>query len=150
GPTTAPQQQRQPRLRVLSAISRAVEIQGLTAKFESIAGRSAMLGTTTALFIEGLTADGLFHGGGDEFLLAGGVSVILLSVLLAALQSSSPMDLPLLEPVMASLTSTKRSASAIQQAQVDSVVDDVMRTSFTASIMSSLVVDAIIDDSQLL
>jgi len=73
-----------------------------------------------------------------------------LHALPAVLQSSNPMDLPLLEPVMASLTAAKRSGAAVRDASVDSVVDDVLRTSFTASIMSSLVVDAIIDDSQLL
>ena len=42
-----------------------------------------MLGTTTALVLESLTAEGLFNGGGDELLLFAGVSVVLLAVVFA-------------------------------------------------------------------
>lgn len=67
-------------------------MQGLTAKFESIAGRSAMLGTTTALLIESFTAEGLFHGGGNELLLAG-VSIVGMSVLVAGRQGEEGLNM---------------------------------------------------------
>lgn len=120
--------------RVLPLLSELVEIQALTAAFETIAGRSAMVGFAVALSVELLVphsgATGLFgqfdSAGAFVFLVAG---LVTCSVALAA---SSPVKLSrtLLEPVLASLTSKSRSACSVTGRNVDGALDSAMESVF--------------------
>ena len=58
-------------------------------RFEQIAGRSAMLGTITALFIEGVTQEGLFFASDLPEVLPAAACAAALAVSLAGQSSCS-------------------------------------------------------------
>jgi len=140
---TSTAQQGGRRYALLSNISKAVEIQASTSRFEVFAGRSAMLGTMTALCIESLTEESLIGAGAGTgvatALAAMGIASIVSGATLAAISRGSDAGVPaLLEPVITSLTAAKRSASGVSESRVDDMVDDVVLSAFTASMLLAL------------
>lgn len=114
----------------------------MTAGFETLAGRSAMVGFAMAATAEALLPHSGLFGNWEEardFALLVSALVALSSV--AAAMSTRRMrykfDLGqrLLEPVLTSLTSRTRSAGAITGRNVDGALDSAMETVFSASFM---------------
>ena len=111
-----------------------LHMQAITSTFETIAGRSAMIGFAAAAAAEILLphqAGGLF--GAWEQAQVFGILVLCLCSASAALALKSPMKIGrsrLLEPVLASLTSESRSAGAITRANVDRALDSTLDSVF--------------------
>ncbi|KAL6751339.1 hypothetical protein V8C86DRAFT_2780462 [Haematococcus lacustris] len=140
-PAQSPSPSSSPKLRLLTSLSRAVEVQSTTLRFEQLAGRSAMLGTTTALCLE-LIRDGqpLLQQStySTAALASAGLVVMALAASLAAVQYRSTLSAPLLEAVISSLTAAKRSAASVSGSQVDSLVDYVVAKTFSMEVMRDL------------
>ncbi|GAX84573.1 hypothetical protein CEUSTIGMA_g11994.t1 [Chlamydomonas eustigma] len=127
------------RISVLSRISAAVELQASIQKFETIAGRGAMLGFMSLAIIEAVGDSPI--AGGDVGVF---VSSLLLSITTATILACTRRRLAgglLLEAVIASMTCVQRSASSLTSSSspqnfdlaVDKVLDLVSPATLAAS-----------------
>jgi hypothetical protein len=127
------------RVSVLSRISAAVELQATIQKFETLAGRGAMLGFMSLAIIESVGDSPIAGGDAGVF-----VASLLLSVTTATILACTRRRLPgglLLEAVIASMTSAQRSASSLTSSSsphsfdlaVDKVLDLVSPATLAAS-----------------
>lgn len=136
------------RLPLLSSLSSLVELEAVTKKFETLAGRMAMIGVTVALSVEIVAGApiislvSLANLGqlgqvtpdlGEELFMSALISAVSFASLLAIESMSSPgrRGQLLLEGVIASLTSIHRSGSAVTALQgetgaLDLAVDQIV------------------------
>ncbi|KAG2430009.1 hypothetical protein HYH02_013837 [Chlamydomonas schloesseri] len=132
-PTTAPPKRNASMIRSLAA---AVEHDGKVQRYETFAGRSAMVGVAAAAVIEVVTEQGVLGSLTAESAItyvAATAAAIATAVGVAFARSRSDRvedlgGLELLEPVYASLTAVRRSAASVTQAQVDRAVDYLYET----------------------
>lgn len=141
---------RRPQFQLLRQISAVVEANDFVSRFETLAGRSAMIGFSVALVVEVLAGSaqpsGLFGGAftpiqAQSFLEAVIATVAASGMLAAA--STRKLGATLTEPVIASLTAAFRSSSSISEKRVDQAVDYVLSTVFTAETLNTVTYDDI-------
>ncbi|KAK9838882.1 hypothetical protein WJX74_005141 [Apatococcus lobatus] len=123
-------------LEVVSRIAACVEMNAAVSRFETIAGRSAMVGVLVAALAEVLasSSEGLFGSwGADELNLLGGAGIGLLScaVLLAA-SSKRRMGKRLTEAVLTSITALSGVKGGARQRSIDNAVDRVFEQVFSS------------------
>ncbi|PSC75302.1 SDR family oxidoreductase [Micractinium conductrix] len=125
--------------RLLPLLSDYVTAASSLTRFERLAGRAAMLGTGVALAAEALlpvNEAGLFGGAADSSGTAAlaylGAFLICCSVGLASRMHRPLTSRRLLEPVIASLTSKRRSFSGVSQTNVDRAVDSALDVAVAA------------------
>ncbi|KAG2484518.1 hypothetical protein HYH03_016658 [Edaphochlamys debaryana] len=116
---------------MIRSLAASIEINGQVQKFESLAGRSAMIGVAVAMGIELITERGIFLPlTVDSALALGGAMIATVAgaswAALATLNTSTGEAL--LEAVYASLTAVQRSAASVTGTQVDKAVDYVLDT----------------------
>ncbi|PNW80062.1 hypothetical protein CHLRE_08g376300v5 [Chlamydomonas reinhardtii] len=133
-PTTpAPRRGHSSMIRSLAA---AVELDGKVQRYETFAGRSAMVGVAAATVIELVTEQGVLGSVTAESVvtyIAATAAAVATAIGIAFFRSRSDNvtdlgGLELLEPVYASLTAVRRSAASVTQAQVDRAVDYLYET----------------------
>lgn len=133
--------------KLVERIAAAIEIDDSLHRFETVAGRSAMMGFVSAAAAElVLPAGGLFGGWSGEQLSVFS-SVALLAVTcsaLLALASKRRSGLRLREAVFASLTALSRSAGSLSLASVDEAVDSVFSSVFTDDLIRDYIEDEFI------
>lgn len=150
-PSAAP---RRIRFKLLPLVSRSVESSAQFAWFESVAGRSAMLGIAAAGTLEALTARSTFGelaaalGLAEEFaaaLLASCGAAALLAVAAAnaggsvgagssAGAGASALGARVYEAVLSSLTAARRSSASVSGRDVDAAVDYVVESFLTPDV----------------
>lgn len=123
-------------------------LQATTAAFETLAGRSAMLGFAIAVFLEAgllptLDVQGVFGTfGALEAFAWLGISLVACSTVLALASTRKVLRRSigkrLLEPVLASLTSKSRSDGAVSGRNVDGALDAVMDSTFSAAFLRAV------------
>jgi hypothetical protein len=129
--------------RVISLLTDLLEAQALTRRFEQLAGRTAMIAAAVALAAELLmpSSAGVFGWAATSDLAtqlaALGTFLLCCSVGLAA-RTTGPLGARrrLLEPVLASLTSQRRSLAGVTQRNVDRSLDLLMDAVFTPLFIS--------------
>ncbi|KAI7843550.1 hypothetical protein COHA_002792 [Chlorella ohadii] len=124
--------------RVIGLLTDLLEAQALTRRFEQLAGRTAMIAAAVALAVELAmpSSGGVFGWAASSDLAAQlaalGTFMLCCSVGLAARTTGRPAARRLLlEPVLASLTSQRRSLAGVTQRNVDRSLDLLMDTVFT-------------------
>lgn len=123
--------------RLLPLLSDYVQATASVSRFERFAGRSAMVGAGVALLLEATfpstLPDGLFgsatSGGAAQF-AALVAALVCCSAALAARLQRPFSSRRLLEPIIASLTSKRRSFSGVTQTNVDRAVDAALDSVF--------------------
>ncbi|KAL4432194.1 hypothetical protein ABPG77_005956 [Micractinium sp. CCAP 211/92] len=148
--TVGPSNERpvQQKERLLPLLSDYVQATASVSRFERFAGRSAMVGAGVALLLEATfpstLPDGLFGsattGGAAQFAALVTMLVCCSAALAARLQRPFSSR-RLLEPIIASLTSKRRSFSGVTQTNVDRAVDAALDTIFTSPFILSNFVD---------
>ncbi|KAG2426528.1 hypothetical protein HXX76_011753 [Chlamydomonas incerta] len=121
---------------MIRSLAAAVELDGKVQRYETFAGRSAMVGVAAATVIEVVTEQGVLGSVTAEsafsYVAATAAAVaVAIGIAFARSRSDNPEDLgglELLEPVYASLTAVRRSAASVTQAQVDRAVDVLYET----------------------
>jgi len=119
-------------------------LQALTAKFETLAGRSAMIAFAVAATAEALLPhSGLFGNWQEAINFSLLVVALVLGSSLAAVVATNTkfrrnLGLRLLEPILVSLTSRSRSAGAVTGKDVDRVLDFTMDLVFDARFMRNV------------
>ncbi|KAL4421451.1 hypothetical protein ABPG75_010742 [Micractinium tetrahymenae] len=134
--------------RLLPLLSDYVQATASVSRFERLAGRSAMVGAGVALLLEvtfpSTLPGGLFgsatSGGAAQFAALVAMLVCCSAGLAARLQRPFSSR-RLLEPVIASLTSKRRSFSGVSQTNVDRAVDAALDTIFTSPFVLQNFVD---------
>lgn len=129
--------------RVISLLTDLLEAQALTRRFEQLAGRTAMIAAAVALAAELAmpSSAGVFGWAATSDLAsqlaALGTFMLCCSVGLAARTTARPATRRrLLEPVLASLTSKRRSLAGVTQRNVDRSLDLLMDAVFTPLFIS--------------
>ncbi|PNH08066.1 hypothetical protein TSOC_005415 [Tetrabaena socialis] len=142
---------------LLRSLCRAVEVDGQVARYETFAGRSAMLGISSAALVELVTDQGVVGAFNDvsaaAYLAAAGTVMAVSAALALARSNMDPLEsgMELLETVYASLTAVRRSASSMSQAiEVDKAVDDLLTTTFLDARFDSFSIDSLMssDDEE--
>ncbi|GBF90320.1 hypothetical protein Rsub_02426 [Raphidocelis subcapitata] len=126
---------------VLPLLSSAVESSAQVARFESAAGRSAMIGFFVAMLLEAGTEHSLFTtiaAGQAATLAAAAAGCVAAAAAAAAAAASAPaaprLGAAIHEAVLSSLTATQRAASGVTQHRVDDAVDFVLSSAFAAEL----------------
>ncbi|GIL79537.1 hypothetical protein Vretifemale_8858 [Volvox reticuliferus] len=125
-PITTPTSQRTRNGSMIRSLAAAVELNGQVQRYETLAGRSAMVGVAAAVCIELITEHSVFYPvNNDTAIMYACVALVTLAtsvgIALAKGRSDSPIagtGVDILEAVYASLTAVKRSAASVTQAQV--------------------------------
>ncbi|GAB4822707.1 hypothetical protein N2152v2_009753 [Parachlorella kessleri] len=122
--------------RMMAVLPRA---QALVLKFETIAGRGAMIGLIVAATFELLVPHkGLFGGWQSMPKISeelAWLTIVLLALSIGLATVSGRRSQKLLEPVITSLTSTSRSVGSVAKQNVDSAVDYVVESLFTSQML---------------
>ncbi|GLI68209.1 hypothetical protein VaNZ11_012553 [Volvox africanus] len=121
---------------MIRSLAAAVELNSQVQRYETLAGRSAMVGVAAAVCIELITDHSVFYPvNSNTAIMYACVALATLAssvgIALAKGRSDSPIagtGVDILEAVYASLTAVKRSAASVTQAQVDKAVDYVLET----------------------
>lgn len=133
--------------RLMEKIAAAIEADDSVHRFETVAGRAAMMGFVAAALAEFvLPAHGLFGGWSGEQLSAFS-SAALVGVTCAALlamASKRKVGTRLTEAVFASLTALSRSAGSLSLTSVDEAVDSIFSSVFTDEIIREYTEDEFI------
>lgn len=139
-----PEQQPE-RLKVISCLAACVEADAIVASFETIAGRSAMVGFAIAFCSELLLPKGLFGAWKVDYNLIFYTALSLVcSAAVLATMSKRRLGKPFREAVLTSLTALSRSAGSITNRNVDGAVDYVFEQVFAKSFLDAHLID--IDD----
>ncbi|WIA40570.1 hypothetical protein OEZ86_013911 [Tetradesmus obliquus] len=131
-------------LRVMSLISSLVDIEAQVQQFETVAGRSAMIGFFVALGAELATEQSIFSSvSPSEAVTASAVLLgsILLAAAAATINKRQNLGVEVKEAVITSLTAVQRSAASVTGKQVDGAVDNVLSKVFDMGVIYSLLAD---------
>ncbi|KAF6258206.1 hypothetical protein COO60DRAFT_1520094 [Scenedesmus sp. NREL 46B-D3] len=131
-------------LRVMSLISSLVDIEAQVQQFETVAGRSAMIGFFVALGAELATEQSIFRSvSASEAVSASAVllGAILLAAAAAAANKRQNLGVDIKEAVITSMTAVRRSAASVTGKQVDFAVDNVLSKVFDMGVIYSLLAD---------
>ncbi|GLC40882.1 hypothetical protein PLESTF_001047300 [Pleodorina starrii] len=129
-------QQRAKNGSMIRSLAAAVELNSQVQRYETFAGRSAMVGLAVAAFIEVITDHSVFFPVNNDTAttyacVALGTLATAVGIAFARGQNDSTAagtGIDTLEAVYASLTAVKRSAASVTQAQVDKAVDYILET----------------------
>jgi len=127
--------------RILPLLSELTAIQSLNARFENLAGRSAMLGFLVAAITESLLpgeqGQGLFGNLQDVgVLLAFATVLVSIAAFSATRNTTHRLGLQFLEAVITSLTSPTRSTGSVTNTNVDSALDSAFDMVFNRDFLS--------------
>eukprot|EP00208_Stichococcus_sp_RCC1054_P001699 CAMPEP_0206148790 /NCGR_PEP_ID=MMETSP1473-20131121/37435_1 /ASSEMBLY_ACC=CAM_ASM_001109 /TAXON_ID=1461547 /ORGANISM="Stichococcus sp, Strain RCC1054" /LENGTH=145 /DNA_ID=CAMNT_0053546213 /DNA_START=828 /DNA_END=1265 /DNA_ORIENTATION=- len=133
--------------RIVEKIAAAIEAEDSLHRFETVAGRAAMMGFFAAAFAEVLLpSHGLFGGwSGEQLSTLSTVALVAVTTSAAlAVASKKKVGARLTEAVFVSLTALSRSAGSLSLTSVDEAVDSVFSAVFTDDLIREYIEDEFI------